>query len=311
MSSDDLVEGLDVGAYLRRIGIATPAVDLAPTAETLQLISRHHLTSIPFENLDLFAGIPVEVGHVDAPWRKIVVAGRGGWCHEHALVVDHVFRQLGYTCKLVTGQVNPHGRQTTPPGTHALVIVSGGGLGSHEYAVDLGFPDAALQSLRVDAAMHDVVQTSSTGREFRVSVERDEAAGQDWLNRWARAPGAEGEWAVSWRMPAGAEPDHALYVEGNVWVQHSEVSPFRRGLLITKPLEDGGRLTLSGLRIIRTSAPSPSDAGPPAKTTEEVARPEIVRMLRDEFGIDWPDLFERADAANAPSTASPIEGFCR
>jgi arylamine N-acetyltransferase len=52
--------GVDLGAYLGRIGLAGP---VAPTVETLRAIHRLHPQASPFENLDPLRGAPV---HLDA-----------------------------------------------------------------------------------------------------------------------------------------------------------------------------------------------------------------------------------------------------
>ena len=73
---------MDVGAYLERIGFdGSLSVDFA----TLSELQRRHLTTVPFENLDIALGtgdgarVTVDaVANVD----KIVDRGRGGWCFE-------------------------------------------------------------------------------------------------------------------------------------------------------------------------------------------------------------------------------------
>ena len=72
------VDAFDLEAYLRRIGASADA-DLAA-------IHRAHLASIPFENLDVMLGRGVSVALPDVA-AKIVGAGRGGYCYEHALLL--------------------------------------------------------------------------------------------------------------------------------------------------------------------------------------------------------------------------------
>src|SRR4029077_16667599 len=67
---------LDLDAYLARIGLhGRPSV-----AE----VHRAHVTSIPFENLDPYCGIPVSLAVEDLE-RKLVSRRRGGYCFEQNL----------------------------------------------------------------------------------------------------------------------------------------------------------------------------------------------------------------------------------
>ena len=73
-----MAPGVDVDRYLARIGYDGPlAVDLA----TLEALQRAHLTAVPFENLDVYAGVPVRTG-LDWSLPKLLDRGRGGWCFE-------------------------------------------------------------------------------------------------------------------------------------------------------------------------------------------------------------------------------------
>ncbi len=53
-----MTEGLDLEAYLQRIGYSG---GLEPTVETLTALHRAHVLSIPFENLDILLGRPIRL----------------------------------------------------------------------------------------------------------------------------------------------------------------------------------------------------------------------------------------------------------
>jgi N-hydroxyarylamine O-acetyltransferase len=75
----------DVDAYLARIGV------VAPTG--LGAVHRAHATSIPFENLDSFAGhpVPLDIAHLED---KMVARRRGGYCFEHNLLLMAALESL-------------------------------------------------------------------------------------------------------------------------------------------------------------------------------------------------------------------------
>lgn len=86
------VPDVDIERYLQRIGLTeAPTVDLAG----LTLLQRAHLTTVPFENLDVVAGVEVRT---DVAWSldKVVNRGRGGWCFELNGAFGALLRALGF-----------------------------------------------------------------------------------------------------------------------------------------------------------------------------------------------------------------------
>ena len=67
---------LDLDAYLARIGLEG--------RPSFAEVHRAHVTSIPFENLDPYCGIPVSLALEDLE-RKLVSERRGGYCFEQNL----------------------------------------------------------------------------------------------------------------------------------------------------------------------------------------------------------------------------------
>ena len=66
--------GLDLGAYLARIGTAAPD---APTLEALNVLHEAHVGAIPFENLDILLGRPIALD-LKSLQTKLVTTRRGG-----------------------------------------------------------------------------------------------------------------------------------------------------------------------------------------------------------------------------------------
>src|SRR5690606_8248163 len=83
---------IDLPAYLKRIGHDG---GLDPTPQTLRALHRAHVTSIPFENLEIMVGRPVELS-LDAVQAKLVGGPRGGYCFEHNRLFAGVLERLGY-----------------------------------------------------------------------------------------------------------------------------------------------------------------------------------------------------------------------
>lgn len=303
--------GPPVRDYLARIGLPLPTGALPPpTLGTLRAVHRAHMLSIPFENLDLFVGRPVRIDAVEHPWRKLVDARRGGWCHEHIMVAAEALDQLGFDVRLCAGHVIIRGEDASPVGTHAVAIASGGALGGRQYVIDVGYPDSALEPLCIDDDALGLPQWSTAGRAFAVTRQVDDA-GDTFIYRWSlpldtghtpENPPDMSSFDPIWRFRVAGQPDLHSLRAGNEWVQAAEASVFRRNLLATLPRAPRGRVTLSGMRCIET------DTGW-RKTTREVPPEELIRILRNDLGIDWPDPLDRQQG-QGPAAESPIASIC-
>ena len=70
-----------INNYFLRIGLEEFQFPIVPTLEKLQKIHRHHLFSIPFENLDIHFGKEITLS-IPNFYTKIVEHKRGGFCFE-------------------------------------------------------------------------------------------------------------------------------------------------------------------------------------------------------------------------------------
>ena len=111
---------IDLDAYFVRIGYRGSR---APELATLNAIVRGHVQSIPFENVDVLLGRPIDLAP-DAIFAKLVAANRGGYCFEHNTLLLHVLLALGFDAKPLSARVRwQRARDYTPPRTHLLVRV--------------------------------------------------------------------------------------------------------------------------------------------------------------------------------------------
>lgn len=107
------VERLDLPAYLDRIGLAADSA--------FPEIHRAHLAAIPFENLDVLLGAGISVD-LPAVQRKLVDGHRGGYCHEHAILLAAALERLGYPVQRRLARIGDP--SVTPrPRSHLVVFV--------------------------------------------------------------------------------------------------------------------------------------------------------------------------------------------
>lgn len=123
----------DLAGYFRRVGYnGQPSPDLA----TLQALHHLHVAAIPFENLDVLLGRPIEI-ELPAIERKLIRDRRGGYCFEHNTLFAAVLRALGFAVTPLLARVRwqaPADYRT--PLTHMILRVECAG---RPWLVDVGF----------------------------------------------------------------------------------------------------------------------------------------------------------------------------
>lgn len=132
-------QAIDVDAYFKRIDYGGSA---SATLDTLREIVRLHTQTIPFENLNPLARVPVDIASAGLQ-RKLIDDRRGGYCFEHNSLLSNVLRQLGYPVAGLAARVlwnRPVGA-SLPPRTHMVLRVEVDG---ESYIVDVGFGGMTL-----------------------------------------------------------------------------------------------------------------------------------------------------------------------
>lgn len=85
--------------YLARIEYRGPlATDLA----CLSAIHRQHLLAIPYEDLDVQLGRPLDLDP-ERIFEKIVTGRRGGWCYEMNGLLCWALREIGFEVQRMVG----------------------------------------------------------------------------------------------------------------------------------------------------------------------------------------------------------------
>lgn len=104
---------MQLDAYFARIGYGGARV---ATLEVLRAIVARHTQTIPFENLNPFAQLPVRLD-LAALERKLLHSRRGGYCFEQNLLLWNVLRQLGFEVEGLAARVS----WNTPPDRKSVV----------------------------------------------------------------------------------------------------------------------------------------------------------------------------------------------
>ncbi|TAN05121.1 MAG: arylamine N-acetyltransferase [Rhodanobacteraceae bacterium] len=255
---------IDLDGYFRRIGYTGSRV---PTVAVLHAITRAHAEAIPFENLDVLLGHPIELAPA-ALYRKLVVERRGGYCFEQNGLLLEVLTRLGFLVRPLSARVRlgTADRSIDLPRTHLVLEVSVDGAA---WITDVGVGSASLTAaLRLVA---DVEQ--STPHEPRRLVRAD--------GRWYHQIWRGGAWVDVYEFTGEVMPliDRTL---ANWYTSTHPQSKFRRDLLVALARRDGRRVALHGHELsfyAHTGAAEHRDVSAPG---------QLLAALRDEFGIELP-----------------------
>ncbi len=249
---------LDLGAYLQRIGLAAaPSADLAG----LRTLHLAHVTTIPFENLDIQMGLPIRLDLASLQ-DKLVRRRRGGYCFEQNTLFLAVLQSLGFAVIPCEARVRL-GAPEVLPRTHMLLLVR---LDGAFWLCDVGFGgEGLLEPVPLDGEAHS--QFLNTYRivpegPLRVLQSRHHGG---WQDLYAFEP----------------EPRFAVdFVMANHYTSTHPDSRFTKTLTAQLPGPEVRRI----LRNLAYAELRGDQA-----TGRELAPEEVLPVLREAFGIEVPE----------------------
>src|SRR5579872_4943838 len=147
---------LNVSAYLDRIAYTGP---ISPTLDVLRNLHRHHMLSVPFENLDIALGRKI-VCDEDSFIHKIVERRRGGFCYELNGAFARLLRAIGFKVTLLSARVPRDDGSESPEFDHLALRVDM----EEPWLADVGFGDSFLEPLRLQIGL----EQPQDGRKFRI-----------------------------------------------------------------------------------------------------------------------------------------------
>ncbi|XP_021517666.1 arylamine N-acetyltransferase 3-like [Meriones unguiculatus] len=126
---------MDIEAYFERIGYQNyrNILDLQTLTEILQ----HQIRAIPFENLNIHCGEPMEMS-LEAVFDHIVRKKRGGWCLQVNHLLYWALTMLGFETTMLGGCIYiPSACKYSKTMVHLLLQVT---ISGKKYIVDGAFP---------------------------------------------------------------------------------------------------------------------------------------------------------------------------
>ncbi len=231
MTKPEIAMKMDSTKYLNRINYSQ---EVNPDLETLCKLQKAHLLNVPFENLDIHYGIPIELD-TDRIFEKVVNNFRGGFCYELNGLFFELLVSLGFDAKRISARVFDKEKGFGQEFDHLAVIVNLNGV---EYLADVGFGEFTFAPL--EFSLH---KTQTDPRGSFVIDRHDE-------EYFCVSKIVDGE-VIPEYIFKDAERAFEDYKEMCRYHQTSSDSPFTQKRLISLPSEHG-RTTISGdmLRIL-------------------------------------------------------------
>jgi len=249
-------------AYLERIawGGAT-----SPTLETLAGLLRAHMSTIPFENLDVLLGRPIRLD-LDSVHEKLVGARRGGYCFEHTTLFAAAIEALGFRPARHSARVLLFFPRTESPRTHMFLTVL---LPEGRFVADPGFGGPGSQ--------RPVPLVDAGGERPAAATHWMARDGEYWVLRTQEGEASRDAWVST------LEQDNPVdFVMANHFTSTHPRSPFVNRILMSL-FTQNGRVTVANRDVTIT-------AGETSRSTQLADRVALRALLVAHFGFDLPEV---------------------
>ena len=249
---------MDVEKYFERIGLSS---EPALSPEFLAALQLAHVTTVPYENLDILLGQPIDLS-VDAVYRKVVENRRGGYCFELNALLAALLRDLGFSVRDYLGRFLK-GESGIPLRRHRIIGVMLDGV---ECILDVGLGQSGP---RIPLVLAEGLVQEQFGESYR--FERDVELG--WVLLQLR--GEEWQRLYSFTTEHQYEVD---FIEPSFYCERHPESPFNKKEIVALKTIDGRR-TIDGRSFKVFSGETL------ISIEENMSDERLIEVLRNEFGI--------------------------
>jgi N-hydroxyarylamine O-acetyltransferase len=255
-----MAQSIDFDAYCERVQWTGGT---RPTFATLAGLLQAHTSKIPFENLDVLLHRPVRLD-LDSLQDKMVRAGRGGYCLEHATLFAAVLESIGFQPVRHSARVVLFGPRTEAPRTHMLLTVPVDGT---TYVVDPGFGPFAspfpLKLIETEPAEQDTHWMRRDGDHWVLHLRRDGHPVPGWVST------LEQESSVDFEV-------------ANHFTSTHTGSPFLKWIMLSAMTPEG-RVNVMNRDVTFLFAEKP-------RSSQLADRTALRGLLLEHFGFDLPEL---------------------
>ncbi len=253
--------------YFERLGFRPKG---KPSLDQLNALIQAHQTHIPFENLDIQLGNPLDLS-LPVLRKKVLLDGRGGFCYELNHLFASFLKHLGYRVQLISAQVMDQNGRLGREHDHLALLVH---VNEQQHLVDVGFGKFAAQALPIK----DGISCIHYEDKEAYQIELNGIFGVVSFQSENEGKRSKFKTLYTFTTEAKVIEDFFSMFE---YHQSSENSPFVKGLL-TSIRTETGRCSISKNKLILTSGSS--------KQIKTLRSPEDYKhALQLHFGISITD----------------------
>jgi N-hydroxyarylamine O-acetyltransferase len=273
---------VELEAYLERVGFeGEPRPDLA----TLAVLSKRHLLSIPYENIDVVLGRRVTTDPAAAYARIVGQGQRGGWCYEMNGLFGLALAAIGFRVTRLASGVARSMSGDVALGNHLVLRVD---LEDGPILADVGLANGPKGPYRIEEGPFSI-----EGLDYRLERTDD--------GYWRFHNHPQGM-ATSFDFKSEPGDDEAALARACVVLQTDPQSPFVQNLVCMCFTPEGeNQLRGRSLRKLRRTG-----------TSERLleSADDLIATLESDFGIVepavaglWPKICARHEEVLAKADA--------
>ena len=216
-----------ISAFLKRIGL-DEHTKIEHSVDFLKLIQYQAVTHIPYENIDIIKGVPLNL-EPEYLFDKIVTRGRGGYCFELNALLSYILKEMGFE---VADYLARFLREVKgiPVRHHRVVAVK---IENKTYISDIGIGSKAP---KYPLELTEEILQTQLDEAYEFS--KDEALG--WV-LWEHHKGEKRKY-ISFTEDKQLEVDFIL---PSFYCEKHPNSKFNKSLMVAMKTEKG-RITVSG-----------------------------------------------------------------
>ena len=252
---------MNANLYLERIGMSI--TDVSHTCEFLKKLQQSHIFAVPYENLDILNGTPIDLSK-EALFDKIVTHQRGGYCFELNGALFHLLKELGFATKCYFARFLK-GEKEIPVRRHRVVVTE---CQNKRYVVEVGI---GIEAPRLPLLLAEDVEQVCGNAAFRFS--------KDGFLGWVLQEKVDGEWVPYYSFTEEEQLD-IDFIQPSFYCENHPASPFNKSPMVAIK-------TLNGRRAINDHDYKVFENGELIHIEESITNERLYEILKTDFGIAW------------------------
>ena len=239
--------------------------EFKPTYQVLNILQKQFLLHVPFENLDIHLGIPIDYSFKNV-FNKIVERKRGGVCYENNSLFYEILKNIGFQVNFISAEMYK-GLPLKNDSNHRHMALTVR-IDEEIYLVDVGNGKSFGSPIPI------IKKAYSKGEDSDYIVD-------DFQNIKALYF-KDSNAGLTPRYVFDLSPkEREDFKQACIYIETSPESIFRKNNLASLNREDG-RITISGNNLI-------SRKGSKTSTTEISSKEDFGKLLKSHFGIQLKD----------------------